>query len=83
LLSTKLSAPRLPHSLVERERLLAELDAACSTPLTLLSLRASKHPEQVAWFVNTNFKLIESVQVSWPTERRNFRKIDGSLCLES
>ncbi len=59
--STKLSAPRLPNSLVQRERLLAELDAALSIPLTLLSASAgwgkttllsvwaSKHPHQVAW----------------------------------
>jgi LuxR family maltose regulon positive regulatory protein len=61
LLSTKLSAPRLPSSLVERERLLAELEGALSTPLTLLSASAgwgkttllsvwaSRHPHQVAW----------------------------------
>src|SRR6266567_6776347 len=61
LLSTKLSPPRLPNSLVPRERLLAELDAALSIPLTLLSASAgwgkttllsvwaSKHPHQVAW----------------------------------
>jgi len=59
--STKLSAPRLPSSLVPRERLLAELEAALSTPLTLLSASAgwgkttllslwgSLHPHQVAW----------------------------------
>jgi LuxR family maltose regulon positive regulatory protein len=61
LLSTKLSPPRLPNSLVERDRLLAELDGALSTPLTLLSASAgwgkttllsgwvSLHPQQVAW----------------------------------
>jgi LuxR family maltose regulon positive regulatory protein len=61
LLSTKLSAPRLPNSLVQRERLLAELEGALSTPLTLLSASAgwgkttllsvwvSLHPHQVAW----------------------------------
>src|SRR5450755_2751648 len=32
--------------------------------------------------VNTNFKLVESVQLSWPTERRNFRKKDDSFGLE-
>ena len=32
LLSTRLSAPRLPVSLVQRERLLAELDGALSPP---------------------------------------------------
>jgi LuxR family maltose regulon positive regulatory protein len=36
LLSTKLSPPRLPGSLVERSRLLAELDAARSHPVTLV-----------------------------------------------
>src|SRR6266702_8736728 len=61
LLSTKLSPPRLPNSLVPRDRLLADLDSALSTPLTLLSasagwgkttllsMWASLHPHQVAW----------------------------------
>ncbi len=61
LLSTKLSAPRLPNSPVQRERLQAELEGALSTPLTLLSASAgwgkttllsvwaSRHPHQVAW----------------------------------
>ncbi len=40
LLSTKLTPPRLPRSLVERPRLLAALDGALSTPLTLLSASA-------------------------------------------
>ena len=40
LLSTKLSPPRLPSSLVERSRLLRELDAARSHPLTLISASA-------------------------------------------
>ncbi len=40
LLSTKLSPPRLPNSLVERSRLLRELDAARSHPLTLVSASA-------------------------------------------
>ncbi|TMD63380.1 MAG: LuxR family transcriptional regulator, partial [Chloroflexi bacterium] len=61
LLSTKLSPPRLPNSLVPRDRLLDDLDSALSTPLTLLSASAgwgkttllsvwaSRHPNQVAW----------------------------------
>ena len=40
LLSTRLSPPRLPISLVERSRLLDELDAARSYPLTLVSASA-------------------------------------------
>ena len=40
LLSTKLSPPRLPISLVERSRLLRELDAARAYPLTLVSASA-------------------------------------------
>ncbi len=40
LLSTKLSPPRLPISLVERSRLLRDLDAARSHPLTLVSASA-------------------------------------------
>jgi len=40
LLSTKLSPPRLPISLVERSRLLSELDAVHTHPLTLVSASA-------------------------------------------
>src|SRR6266699_3426365 len=40
LLSSRLAPPRLPNSLVERERLLTALDEAFSTPLTLLSASA-------------------------------------------
>src|SRR5207245_1820134 len=40
LLSTKLSPPRLPISLVERSRLLRELDAVRSHRLTLVSASA-------------------------------------------
>src|SRR6266480_2000738 len=40
LLSTKLSPPRLPKSLVERSRLLRELNAIHSYPLTLVSASA-------------------------------------------
>ena len=40
LLSSKLAPPRLPMSLVERSRLLSELDAARSHPLTLISASA-------------------------------------------
>ena len=59
--STKLSAPRVPSSLVERKRLQALLDGALSKPLTLLaasagwgkttllSMWASLHPRAVAW----------------------------------
>lgn len=40
LLFSKLSPPRLPLTLVERERLLRELDAALTHPLTLVSASA-------------------------------------------
>src|SRR5439155_13556101 len=61
LLSSRLAPPRLPNSLVQRERLLAALDGALATPLTLLcapagfgkttllSAWASRHQAQVAW----------------------------------
>ena len=39
-LSTRLAPPRLPHALVERVRLLAALDEALSSPLTLVSAAA-------------------------------------------
>ena len=40
LLSSKLAPPRLPLSLVERSRLLSELDAVCTHSLTLVSASA-------------------------------------------
>ncbi len=61
VLSSRLAPPRLPTLLVERERLLAALDGALSTPLTLLSASAgwgkttllsawaSRHKAHVAW----------------------------------
>ena len=61
MLSSRLAPPRLPHALVERERLLSALDGALSTPLTLLSAPAgwgkttllsawaSQHQARVAW----------------------------------
>ena len=39
-LSIKLSPPRVPHVLVERPRLLRDLDAICTYPLTLVSASA-------------------------------------------
>ena len=61
LLSSKLAPPRLPHALVERERLLVALDGALLTPLTLLAAPAGwgkttllaawarRHEAQIAW----------------------------------
>src|SRR5579864_5055282 len=61
VLSGKLAPPRLPKALVEREHLLATLDGALATPLTLLcapagfgkttllSAWAGRHTAQVAW----------------------------------
>jgi ATP/maltotriose-dependent transcriptional regulator MalT len=61
VLSGRLAPPRLPNALVERERLLAALDGALATPLTLLSASAgwgkttllsawvNRHTAQVAW----------------------------------
>jgi LuxR family transcriptional regulator, maltose regulon positive regulatory protein len=61
VLSGRLTPPRLPNSLVERERLLSALDGAFATPLTLLSAPAgwgkttllsawaSRQLAQVAW----------------------------------
>src|SRR2546427_4952175 len=55
LLSTKLSPPRLPNSLVERSRLLRELDAARSHPLTLVSASAGSGKTTLlsAWVVSS------------------------------
>src|SRR5947209_5421817 len=61
VLSGRLTPPRLPNALVERERLLSSLDEALATPLTLLSAPAGlgtttllaawarRHEAQVAW----------------------------------
>ena len=61
VLSGRIALPRLPNTLVERERLLLALDGALSTPLTLLcapagfgkttllSTWAGRHTAQVAW----------------------------------
>src|SRR6266700_3502357 len=61
VLSGRLAPPRLPHALVERERLLVALDGALLTPLTLLAAPAGwgkttllatwarRNAAQVAW----------------------------------
>ncbi|GCE15368.1 hypothetical protein KTT_52270 [Tengunoibacter tsumagoiensis] len=61
MVMTRLSPPRLPATLVVRERLLSTLDASLSRPLTLLSASAgwgkttllsawaSRHSQSVAW----------------------------------
>jgi LuxR family transcriptional regulator, maltose regulon positive regulatory protein len=61
VLSGRLAPPRLPHALVERDRLLVALDGALLTPLallaapagwgktTLLAAWARRHEAQVAW----------------------------------
>ncbi|MGO8948375.1 MAG: LuxR C-terminal-related transcriptional regulator [Ktedonobacterales bacterium] len=61
LLETRLSPPRLPNALVSRTILLAALDGAFSSPVTLVSASAgwgkttllsswaSRHPDQIAW----------------------------------
>ncbi len=61
LLSSKLSPPRLPHAFVERERLLAALDGALSTPLTLISAPAGwgKTTLLAAWAIQ------RKSQVAW------------------
>jgi len=60
-LHSSLQIPRLPRTLVERPRLLRQLDAALTSPLTLvsasagcgkttlLSAWAARHSQQVAW----------------------------------
>jgi LuxR family transcriptional regulator, maltose regulon positive regulatory protein len=55
LLSSKLAPPRLPLSLVERSRLLSELDAVCTHPLTLLSASAGSGKTTLlsAWAVSS------------------------------
>jgi LuxR family transcriptional regulator, maltose regulon positive regulatory protein len=55
LLALRLAPPRLPDSLVERSRLLGELDAAFSHPLTLVSASAGSGKTTLlsAWIAAT------------------------------
>jgi LuxR family maltose regulon positive regulatory protein len=48
-LSIKLFPPRLPNFLVERPRLLRDLDAICTFPLTLVSASAGSGKTTLLW----------------------------------
>jgi LuxR family maltose regulon positive regulatory protein len=70
LFSPKLSRPRLSTSLVERERLLNELDAARSHPLTLISASAgSGKTTLLAAWVALSSQPQESLETTGGAER--------------
>ncbi len=71
LLSLRLSPPRLPGSLVERSRLLDELDAVFSHPLTLVSASAGSGKTTLlsAW-VAASPQVFEGKGIKLHAERR-------------
>jgi LuxR family transcriptional regulator, maltose regulon positive regulatory protein len=76
LLSTRLVPPRLPRVLVERARLLAALDGALSTPLTLLSAAAGwgKTTLLATWASQ------QTIQVAWLSlDERYSSQIEGII----
>ena len=84
LLSLKLSPPRLPGSLVERSRLLDELDAAFSHPLTLVSASAGSGKTTLlsAW-VALSLRLQTSRGTKLRAERRGAEPACAWLSLDS
>ena len=84
LLSLKLSPPRLPGSLVERSRLLDELDAAFSHPLTLVSASAGSGKTTLlsAW-VALSLRLQTSRGTKRRAERRGAEPACAWLSLDS
>jgi LuxR family transcriptional regulator, maltose regulon positive regulatory protein len=67
-LSIKLSPPRLPNALVDRPRLLRDLDAICTCPLTLVSSSAGsgKTTLLATWITETSQRLARIGQTAGP-----------------
>ena len=65
-LSIKLSPPRVPHVLVDRPRLLRDLDAICTCPLTLVSASAGsgKTTLLATWITETSQRLARISQTA-------------------
>ncbi|HEY6541957.1 MAG TPA: LuxR C-terminal-related transcriptional regulator [Ktedonobacteraceae bacterium] len=65
-LSIKLVPPRLPHVLVDRPRLLCDLDAICTCPLTLISASAGsgKTTLLATWITETSQRLARTGQTA-------------------
>ena len=84
LLSTKLSAPRRPIWLVERERLLRDLDAVRSHPLTLVSASAGSGKTTLlsAWLA-ASCKPQESSGRAQSAERRGAEEVVTWLSLDA
>ncbi len=83
LLSPKLSRPRLSTSLVERSRLLSELDAVRSHPLTLISASAGSGKTTLlsAWMAFSPH-LQESRETMGGTERKEAKPMAAWLSLD-
>ena len=84
LLSTRLSAPRLPISLVQRSRLLTDLDAVHSHPLTLVSASAGSGKTTLlsAW-VATSCQPQASGGKALGAERREAEQVVAWLSLDA
>jgi len=83
LFSPKLSRPRLSTPLVERERLLRELDAVCSHPLTLVSAPAgSGKTTLLSSWVALCSQLPESLETTQGAERTGAKRTFAWLSLD-
>jgi LuxR family maltose regulon positive regulatory protein len=83
LLSLRLSPPRMPSSLVERSRLLGELDGAFSHPLTLISASAgSGKTTLLSTWVAASPQLLEDVGKKLRAERREAEPACAWLSLD-
>jgi LuxR family maltose regulon positive regulatory protein len=84
LLKLRLSPPRLPGSLVERSRLLDELNAAFSHPLTLVSASAGSGKTTLlsAW-VAASKQLLSLGRTKLRAERRGAEPVCAWLSLDS
>ena len=83
LFSPKLSRPRLSTSLVERERLLSELDAVRSHPLTLVSASAgSGKTTLLSTWAALSSQLQESLKTMGDAERNGAEPVVAWLSLD-
>ncbi|HEX6477591.1 MAG TPA: LuxR C-terminal-related transcriptional regulator [Ktedonobacteraceae bacterium] len=66
-LSIKLFPPRVPHVLVDRPRLLRDLDAICTCPLTLVSASAGSGKTTLlsTWITGSSPRLARVSQTGW------------------
>lgn len=85
LLSSKLSHPRLPLSLVDRSRLLRELDMVRSYPLTLVSAPAGSGKTMLlsAWTAGLSSKPQANEGIAQGTTDRRAKQVVAWLSLEA